>query len=239
MSGGAALYHCRMCHHRPPTYPERWRWQHARPPEVCRARVNSEGRCRVVTRVGDAAPQPNSGVLMPALQSQDAWITSQVHRAFFWDGSPRHAARQTLLRHSLEESAVCRKWCNERRPGSTLPYFFSRFNCRFSFSVFCGFFLSFCFFTSLPLLMNCLLRESRRLSSCTVHRAGHWWTPPGTFSPIGMHAACLGRGDYPSCMPNGFSAAGPRRGHGTRTLQSVSSGNGQSDQTIRPSPGRS
>jgi hypothetical protein len=39
-------------------------------------------------------------------------------------------------------------------------YFFSRFNCLFSFKVFCGFFLSFCFFVSLPLLMTCLLRYS-------------------------------------------------------------------------------
>jgi hypothetical protein len=38
-----------------------------------------------------------------------------------------------------------------------LADFFSLFTCLFSFSVFCGFFLSFCFFVSLVLLMQCLL----------------------------------------------------------------------------------
>jgi len=38
-----------------------------------------------------------------------------------------------------------------------LADFLSFFTCLFSFSVFCGFFLSFCFFVSRSLLMQCLL----------------------------------------------------------------------------------
>jgi hypothetical protein len=60
---------------------------------------------------------------------------------------------------------------------------FSLFTCLFSFSVFCGFFLSFCVFVSLALLMPCLLRYSRSLERCKLHRDGKCWSLRG-FSRI-------------------------------------------------------
>src|SRR5689334_20722129 len=51
---------------------------------------------------------------------------------------------------------------------------FSRFTCLFSFSVFCGFFFSLCFFVSLALLMQYHLHYSRRLDRCKLLRDGQW-----------------------------------------------------------------